>query len=368
MASIRDVAKEAGVSIATVSRVINGHETVAPHLRKQVLDAVTRCEYQPAVGLRSQTCVALIYTGVFTPGSPYDSACIDGMVEAMRTSPYDLTIVDIRRDKADGETFRQYFSRKGICGAIVRSTAAERTLVDRMASEGLPIVLLGDHYAGAPLPFVYADSSAASRQAIEHLLSLGHTRIAFAACEREDGDHRDRFEAYRTTLESRGLMHPDLVGRIPPHRLDGEKLIRNLMGMPDRPTAVFIADPLVAVGAINEAHKMGVKIPEDLSIVGFDDTDIRSLIYPKMTSVCQDSRLLGQIAFERIVSLIDKATVNGKDSHGPGEKKVTPTTRTPGASNPQTAWLEINESTAPPPEVAYHVLPNRTRVPSGRRA
>ena len=88
-------------------------------------------------------------------------------------------------------------------------------------------------------------------------------------------------------------MHPDLVGRIPPHRMDGEKLIRNLMGMPDRPTAVFIADPLVAVGAINEAHKMGVKIPEDLSIVGFDDTDMRSLIYPKMTAICQDSRHAG---------------------------------------------------------------------------
>jgi DNA-binding LacI/PurR family transcriptional regulator len=236
-----------------------------------------------------------------------------------------------------------------------------------MAGEGLPIVLLGDHYAGAPLPFVYADSSAASRQAIEHLLSLGHTRIGFAACDREDGDHRDRFEAYRTTLESRGLMHPDLVGRIPPQRLDGEKLIRNLMGMPDRPTAVFIADPLVAVGAVNEAHKMGVKIPEDLSIVGFDDTDIRSLIYPKMTAVCQDSRLLGQTAFERVLSLID-GHKTGKLSPEKLDKKDVKEARRSDAAHRQAAWLEINETTAPPPEVAYHVLPNRTRVPSGRGA
>jgi DNA-binding LacI/PurR family transcriptional regulator len=350
MASIREVAKQAGVSIATVSRVINGNETVAPHLRKQVLEAVNRCEYSPAVGLRTQNSIALVYTGPFTPGSPYDSACIDGMVDAMRGSAYDLAIVDIRRDKPAGETFRQFFTRKGICGAILRSTATERKLVERMAAEDLPLVMLGDHYEHAKLPFIYADSSAASRQAIEHLLSLGHTRVAFAACEREDGDHRDRFEAYRSTLESRGLMHPDLVGRIPPHRMDGEKLIRNLMGMPDRPTAVFIADPLVAVGAINEAHKMGVKIPEDLSIVGFDDTDIRSLIYPKMTSICQDSRMLGQMAFERVVSLIT------------GDEKKA------GPARNHAAWLEINETTAPPPEVAYHVLPNRTRVASGQRA
>ncbi|MBL9165848.1 MAG: LacI family DNA-binding transcriptional regulator [Planctomycetaceae bacterium] len=349
MASIREVAREAGVSIATVSRVINGRDSVAPHLRRQVLEAVNRCEYAPAVGIRSQNSVALIYTGPFTPGSPYDSACIDGMVEAMRESPHDLILVDMRRDKARGETYRQFFARKGICGAILRSTAAERETVEQMADEGLPIVVLGDHFHRPGLPFVFSESAAASRQAIEHLLSLGHTRIAFAACEREDGDHRDRFDAYCSTLQSRGLFSPDLIGRIPPHRLDGEKLIRNLMGMPSRPTAVFIADPLVAVGAINEAHKMGVKIPEDLSIVGFDDTDMRALIYPKMTSVCQDSRMLGRVAFER---LLEKMA--GRDAESPAERG-------------QAAWLEINETTAPPPEIAYHILPNRTRLATSPR-
>jgi DNA-binding LacI/PurR family transcriptional regulator len=315
-----------------------------------VLDAVNRCEYTPTVGVRTQNLIALIYTGPFTPGSPYDSACIDGMVDAMRCSGYDLAIVDLQRDKMPGETFRQFFTRKGLCGAVLRSTAAERRLVARMAAEELPLVMLGDHYEHTPLPVIYADSAAASRQAIEHLLSIGHTRIAFAACDREDGDHRDRFEAYRSTLQSRSLLHPDLIGRIPPHRLDGEQLIRNFMGMPNRPTAVFIADPLVAVGAINEAHKMGVRIPEDLSIIGFDDTDIRSLVYPKMTAVCQDSRLLGRLAFERVLALL---TAEGQEA-----KKPEPT-------GGQAAWLEISETTAPPPDIAYGVLPNRTRVPAG---
>lgn len=348
MASIRDVAREAKVSIATVSRVINGHESVAPHLRQQVLAAVNRCQYTPAVGLRSHNSIALVYTGPFTPGSPYDSACIDGMVEAMRATEYDLTLVDLRRDKARGESYRQFFARKGICGAVVRSTAADRSIVEQMAAENLPLVALGDHFDLPGLPFVYADSAPASRQAIEHLLSLGHTRIAFAACEREDGDHRDRYEAYRATLEARGLLHEELVGRLPPHRMDGEKLIRNLMGMPNRPTAVFIADPLVAVGAINESHQMHVDIPGDLSIIGVDDTDFRSLIFPKMTAVCQDSRQLGQAAFEQVAALVA------------GDRQNGPAVRT------HAAWLEINETTAPPPEVAYHVLPNRTRVAARR--
>jgi LacI family transcriptional regulator len=360
MPSVRDVAKEAGVSISTVSRVINGHATVDPKLRQQVLAAVDRCQYAPVVGRRRQDSIALIYLGVFTPGSPYDSACIDGMVEAMRDTEFDLSIVNLRRDKTRDESYRQFFARKGICGAVLRSTAAERTIVQQMADEALPIVALGDHFEHPSLSFIYADSGVASRQAIEHLVSLGHTRIAFAACEREDGDHRDRFQAYRAVLEARNLWNPDYVANIPPHRLDGEKLIRNLMGMPDRPTAVYIADPLVAVGAINEAHQMKVDIPGDLSIVGFDDTDTRSLIYPKMTAICQDSRRLGKAAFERVVSLIAASGENAGDEAADAPRDAL--------QQSHAAWLEINETTAPPPEIAYHILPNRTRLAATRKA
>ena len=173
MASIRQVAQEAGVSISTVSRVINGNNSVAPRLRNQVLAAISRCDYAPAVGRRTSDCVALVYAGYFTPGSPYDAACIDGMVESMHTSPFDLRIVDLRRDKLDDESFRQFFARKGIGGAVVRCTAAERELVAKMAGEGLPLVVLGDHFDHPTLPFVYASSRDASCEAVEHLVSLG---------------------------------------------------------------------------------------------------------------------------------------------------------------------------------------------------
>lgn len=344
MASIRQVAKHAGVSIATVSRVMNGAETVAPDLRRSVLSAVETCGYSPPDTRRQLSSIALIYTGPFTIGSPYDSACVEGMVSAMRDSTYDLAVIDLRRDRGKNESLRQFFGRKGICGAVVRCTIEERPLVCEMAEEGLPLVVLGDHFEHPTLTFSYTESEQASREAIEHLVSLGHKRIAFVACHREDGDHADRLKAYRDVLQESQLLDESLVFRVPASRRDGGPILRKLIGRPDRPTAAYIADPLIAAGVINEALHMGVRVPDDLSIVGFDDTDIRNLLFPRMSAVCQDSESLGRSAFNLVKSLIEG-----------GEGASTNSKR-------QAAWLEVHGSIAPPPMEVHRILPSGGRM------
>jgi LacI family transcriptional regulator, repressor for deo operon, udp, cdd, tsx, nupC, and nupG len=346
MPSIREVAKEAGVSIATVSRVINGNGSVALDLKNQVLAAIDRCDYLPSVGRRTCDSIALLYAGPFTPGSPYDSACIEGMINVMRKSGHDLIVIDLMRDKLPDENFRQFFARKGICGAIVRSTAAERAIVARMAQEPFPLVVLGDHFDHPRLPFVYASSRSASREAMEHLISLGHRNIAFAASDCEDGDHGDRFAAYCEVMHEAGFYKEDLVCRIPPHRMDGAQLLRKLMAMPKPPSGVFAADPFIAIGLINEAHCLGIKVPNELSIVGFDDTDTRTLLYPRMTAICQDSLLLGSVAFDCVLQRIRCELI-------PDNTRYV-----------QSAWLEINSTTAPPSTERFRVLTNGLRLPA----
>lgn len=353
MASIREVAKQAGVSIATVSRVINGADSVAPKLRRTVQEAIEVCAYTPAVGKRSSNSIALMYTGPFTISSPYDAACLEGMVTAMRETSYDLMVVDLRRDKAKNESLRQFFSRKGICGAIVRCTMSERPLVAELAEEGLPLVVLGDHFEHPSLTFAYTESELASREAVEHLVSLGHKRIAFAACHREDGDHADRLNGYREVLSNHGLFDESLVCRVPPSRSDGGPILRGLIGQADRPTAMYIADPLIAAGVIYEAHQMGVSIPDELSIVGFDDTDLRNLLFPRMSSVCQDSEALGRAALE----MVDKLIAEGSNGRASTSKSATKL---------QSAWLEIHGTTGPPPEEVQRVLPSGNRMPAVR--
>jgi DNA-binding LacI/PurR family transcriptional regulator len=344
MSSIRLVAEQAGVSIATVSRVINGRSNVAPELRERVLDAVNKCGYAPTVGRRGEASIALVYAGPLTLGSPYDAACLDGLVTAMLETDFDFKIINLRRDKSPDESFSQFFMRKGVRGAIVRCTSADRDVPHQLATEGFPAVVLGDHFSDPNLLFAYNDSRAASIEGVEHLISLGHVRIAFAASDHDDGDHIDRLDAYRETLTAHRLFDEKLVYRIPPHRLDGAKLLRKMMSMPHPPTAIFIADPLAAEGTINEAHRLGVQIPSDLSVLGFDDTGTRNAVYPRMTAICQDSRELGRLAFELLAR---RCSENGSmdRSHACGQ-----------------AWLEINHTTGSAPEKRVRILPNGDRL------
>ena len=252
MTTIRKVADKAGVSIATVSRVVNGSNAVAPELRERVLAAVNRCGYSPSVGRRSDASIALVYTGPVSVGSPYDAACFEGIVNAMLKSDFDLKITDLRRDKTSKETYSQFFFRKGIRGVILRSTSADRDVVRMIGDEGFPAVVLGIRFDHPRLAFAYNDSRTASAEGVEHLISMGHMRIAFAANDIDDGDHLDRLEAYRQTLVAQGIYDPQLEFRVPAHRLDGAQLMRRMLSSKNPPTAVFVADPLTACGAINE--------------------------------------------------------------------------------------------------------------------
>ncbi len=351
MPTIRQVAENAGVSIATVSRVINNSPAVTEEVRVKVLDAVNRCGYVPNVARRATSFLALVYACPFSLGSPYDAALIEGMGQAMDLTTLDLVILNPVRDKRPEESYTQFFLRKGVRGVILRSTVDGRLICKQIAKENFPAVVVGDHFDHPNLSFVYADSIESSSRAVDHLITLGHQRIAFAANEYEDGDHCDRFTAYCKTLEAHGLeVDRSIVFRIPAHRQDGAQLLRNLMSVPQPPTAVYITDPPIAIGLIHRAQSLGIEIPKDLSVVGFDDRDSRNYVYPQMTAVCQDARQVGYEAFSELARCVEAS--NGDR---PGHRILS-------------SWLEINNSTGQPPVDPVRILPDGTRVEIGNSA
>ena len=333
MASVRQIANQAGVSIATVSRVINNSPKVSEAARARVLKAINQEKYKPKTGKLSATNVAYVFTDAITLGSPYDAGILAGMSSGLEYNELDLLVLNAKSCRQGGETFQDVFRRKGVCGVIVRTTSASVGLCRAILQSGLPTVVLGDEIEGYENLCLDVDSRSASRDAVEHLVGLGHQRIGFCTNVVEDKDHSDRYGGYLDALEQAEIeTNPKLHFRVPASRQGGEQLARRIATMADAPTALYVADPGTCLGLITEARKLGVSVPEQLSIVGFDDAETRFFTSPALTAGCQDAQRLGSKAMRRLVGAMfaDDAEVNVED-----DKLL--------------AWFEVNESTGPVP-------------------
>ena len=332
MSSVRLIAREAGVSIATVSRVLNNHPRVSTAVRDRVLAAAHQHRYVSHVGKRSTANVALLYTGELSLGSSFDGQLMWGMSAGLEEFDYDLMVLDAKRSMQPGENYSQMLMRKGVRGVVLRTTQATRNVCLAIAREGCPAVVVGDRFEHDDVRFIYSDSREPSREAVDHLVGLGHRRIGVCLNTVDDSDHADRLAGYHQALKEHGLPRDrKLVFRTPANRPGGAQLIRRMAAMADRPTALYVTDPATSAGVFKEARASGLRIPEDLSVVGFDDGDTRFDVYPEMSAVCQDSAALGR---EALLALHEVIT-GGEDRPPPVRKALR-------------AWLEIHGSTAPP--------------------
>ena len=330
MASVRQIAQQAGVSITTVSRVLNNHPRVRPEVRDRVLAVANESRYIANVGRRSTTNIAFLYTGEPSLGSPFDAALMQGMSQGLQSDGLDLLVLNARTAVQPGESFTNMFMRKGVRGVIVRTDLQSRDDCAKVVAEGFPAVVVADELVDPTIPCIAADARTAVRRAIEHLIHLGHRRIAVTLNIVDDHDHLQRLEAYQAAMAEAGLPTDDLVLRVPAYRDAGAVALRQIMGTPNRPTALFMTDPAAAIGVFHESQRMGLKIPQDLSVVGFDDADLRFGVYPRMSAVCQDVERLGREAFNLLRTLMSESRVGD-------------------AARPKLdCWLELHESTAPP--------------------
>jgi DNA-binding LacI/PurR family transcriptional regulator len=253
------------------------------------------------------------------------------MGERMEEYGFDLMILRGSRTRQPNETYTQMLIRKGVRGAVLRTTSKTRAICEEIADEGFPAVVVGDHFDNPKVRFVSSDSRSGSRQAIEHLLKLGHRRIAFCTNVVDDSDHTDRYQGYADAMTAAGIeLDPALVLRTPANRTGGEQIIRRTWVGENRPTAIYLADPMAALGAMHELVAMGLKVPKDVSVVGFDDSEMRHLMEPKMTAVCQDAAEVGREAFQMLHGIINSS------QEPPVEQRILPTV------------LEIYGSTAAP--------------------
>jgi len=348
MASIRNIAKQAGVSVATVSRVLNNHPHVDSGTRKKVLDAADSASYV-RMSQRSQAVLGLVYPGdiVKADHGSFDQAVLSGILEGVNSHRYDVKIVSISRDKTPQESYAQFFARKGLRGVVLRTFAETRQVCVKIAEEGFPSVVIADRFTEPCVNFVCTDSSLDSVRAVRHLIDLGHRRIAMIVHSVADTDHTDRRNAYLTAMRDAGLeIDPELIAENYASAENAANAVTRLMGSPRPPTAIFITDPLATMGVLRRCLEMGIKVPSELSLVGFDDSNVRLHTFPTCTSIVQDARMLGMEA----ASWLCRVTADNEEEK-PELLRLVRQTR-----------FEINRTTSPPPPEPIRVLADGART------
>jgi LacI family transcriptional regulator len=312
--TLRDVAQRAGVSITTVSRILNRRETGVPvreDTRDRILAAAEELGYRPNLMARALRGSRSSLLGVIIRdiADPFHLQVLRGINEAARRRDYRLFLghVDWRPDEAAvyGSMFEQSHA-DGIL--LIGDIKGGDAMIDALAQRHRYVVGVTDRVSRRRVPGVYADNAAGTRLALDHLWGLGHRNIVCVADERM-ADGPFRAEAYRRYLSEHGaadairVYHTTQPDPGPSYRL-GRELFAH-MDRPNRPTAIFAASDTLAIGLLQAAFQCGIAVPPDVSIEGFDDVDIASFTIPPLTTISQAGPEMGRIAANLVLDMIE---------------------------------------------------------------
>lgn len=307
MSSIREVARLAGVSVATVSRTLKTPDVVSPGTRDKVLAAVEKTGYRPnlmAVQFRSRRTRNLV---VLVPkiANTFYARVISGIQLAAQSRGYGVLLCNTQGDEAIEAQYAQLVSTRQADGVI--QLRAHNPFADRAAaSASLPMVNACEVLDVAPCPTLKLDNRAAAREMTEHLIALGHQRIAVIKGPRRSPLTRDRFDGYRDALEAAGISVDDSLlcpGDFSPQ--SGYAGARTLIERTKPPTAIFCESDEMAIGALQWLKRAGLRVPEDISIAGFDDIEFANYCDPALTTIAQPAEDFGETAVEMLVTLIE---------------------------------------------------------------
>ena len=300
-----DVAREAGVSVATVSKVVNGRYGVAQATLEKVLGVIDDLGYEASLGARSLRSLRTNVIGVLVAEfEPFSTELLKGVSEAIAETDYELIAYAGRHHGDLVGWERRSLVRLGgsvIDGAIVVTP----TVVDA-STGGIPVVAVDPHTGHSQVPTVDSDNFAGAVAATEHLLGLGHRRIAHLAGRADLESARVREHGFRHAMATAGVPVVEDLVRVGGYRTDAaEAPVRELLTRSDPPTAVFAANDLTAIRTVQLARELGLRVPEDLSVVGFDNVPESALVEPALTTVEQPLHTLGRIALGMLVDLLD---------------------------------------------------------------
>ena len=314
--TIDDVAALAGVSIKTVSRVLNDEPSVRPDTRRRVQEAMATLSYQPSLPARSlagrrSNLLGLVYEN---PSANYVFAVQSGAIARCRESRLRLFIQSCSGEGEQAERVGEVLAlvaQTHVDGLVLTAPlSADAELIEALRRRDLPIVLIAPDAPVEGVPAVMMDDRAAAREMTDYLIGLGHRRIGFIAGHPGHPSSRLREHGWREALAAHGLD----AGAVAMEQgfntaVSGREAAHRLLARPQRPTAIFASNDDMAAGVLLAAHERGINVPGDLSVAGFDDTELASIVWPTLTTVHQPVYEMGHRATGLLIDLIKGAAV-----------------------------------------------------------
>jgi len=307
--TIRDVARRAGVSPMTVSRVINDSALVSAGTRRRVEDAIGELGYVPSRLARGLSARRTGTLAVIVPdvANPFFTLIVRGAEDVARRAGYRVILCDTRGDLAvEREVIEEMLAHRveGILIAPVNDRSREH--LRRLTAFNVPFVLVDRTVRGVDADTVLGDSADGAQRLVEHLLSLGHRRVGMIVESDDVSTARDRRRGYETALQAAGLpVDPELVVRARVDPEGGREGMRRLLTLDEPPTAVFTVNNLVAVGAIEAVRGAGLEVPDDVALVCFDDIEYASRLYPFLTVMEQPAETFGTLSTQLLLERIE---------------------------------------------------------------
>lgn len=305
--TIVDVAREAGVSYTTVSRVLNNKENVKPETRERVLTAMTRLGYvvdqraRSLAGGHSQVIGLLVHD----LGTSYIGLIIRGIEAELAPAQYDLLLYTTHRRKTKESVYVATLARGLADGLLIVLPRDPAAYLETLRMSNFPYVLIDHRGISDEISAVTAANWQGGYTATEYLIKLGHRRIGHITGAMDQGCARDRLEGYKAALADHGIpFDPALVQEGDFFQPAGYAGARALLHLPDPPTAIFAANDVMAFGVMEAIRECNLRIPEDVSVIGFDDIPEASRVHPPLTTIQQPLEEMGRLATRMLLELL----------------------------------------------------------------
>lgn len=307
MANIKEVAKKAGVSVATVSRVLNNSDLVSEETKERVLKAIKELNYHPNLlsrnlrHLKTKMILALLPN----VSNPFYARVVKGIEDVAHKHGYNVMLCNTDSNPEKERAYLELLKNKLADGVILMASTMKKEELTLLA-KNYPVVQCCEYIEDAGASYVSIDNFSAAYKAVRHLINLGHSKIALLSCKNEFISTKLREEGYKKALEEAGIKFDEKLVKYGDYSFkSGIRAAKELLSMQEKPTAIFAISDIMAIGVIKALKEAKLKVPENVAVVGFDDINFASMYDPAVTTISQPKYDLGCVAMEMLLNFIE---------------------------------------------------------------